>query len=285
MKSNAIASFDFLRRLLLVFSVHVFVFCSASWLNPLAIYCSGNWTHFFFLSVAENRGTARCSKLYSLAAHVDPPMPQGDATTSRAPTQKAMWRARRWPWPRPRPRWVSSDTVVATNSGEPARRQVAALWGNGDYGRLGLGALESRWSPTVCPFFVGRPGDPPASLACGGAHTLFLTRTPPCVFSCTSVYCHDHVGKCHRSPRVPPHAILTCYFLQTVGACLLRGWTTSGSLGSAPRWLIVWYWFLSIITPYLCVYTVSGSLGTSNWDKLDQFWLFSRAVEASLLYG
>ncbi|KAM0841621.1 hypothetical protein ACQ4PT_058890 [Festuca glaucescens] len=90
-----------------------------------------------------------------------------------------MWRARRWPWPwpRPRPRWVSSDTAAAANSGEPARRRVAALWGNGDYGRLGLGALKSRWSPTACPFFLGRPGDPPASLACGGAHTLFLTHS------------------------------------------------------------------------------------------------------------
>lgn len=71
------------------------------------------------------------------------------------------------------------------SSCEPAagRRRVAALWGNGDYGRLGMGALESRWSPTACPFFLtGRPGDddddPPASLACGGAHTLFLTGTP-----------------------------------------------------------------------------------------------------------
>ncbi|VAH13872.1 unnamed protein product [Triticum turgidum subsp. durum] len=84
-----------------------------------------------------------------------------------------MWRARRWP----RPRWFSSDTAaVGADSGNPARRRVAALWGNGDHGRLGLGALESRWSPTACPFFLTRPADPPTSLACGGAHTLFLTE-------------------------------------------------------------------------------------------------------------
>lgn len=58
-------------------------------------------------------------------------------------------------------------------SGEAPRR-FAALWGNGDYGRLGLGGLESRWKPTVCPFF---DDDPPVSIACGGAHTLFLTGT------------------------------------------------------------------------------------------------------------
>ncbi|KAF0897035.1 hypothetical protein E2562_031333 [Oryza meyeriana var. granulata] len=86
-----------------------------------------------------------------------------------------MWRARRWPWPWQR-RLFSSGAA-----GEPAlagpRRRVAALWGNGDYGRLGMGALESRWSPTACPFFLDRPGDLPASLACGGAHTLFLTES------------------------------------------------------------------------------------------------------------
>uniref|UniRef100_A0A0E0MG75 RCC1-like domain-containing protein n=1 Tax=Oryza punctata TaxID=4537 RepID=A0A0E0MG75_ORYPU len=86
-----------------------------------------------------------------------------------------MWRARRWPWPwrlqRRAARLFSSDAAAG-------RRRVAALWGNGDYGRLGMGALESRWSPTACPFFLGRPDDdPPASLACGGAHTLFLTES------------------------------------------------------------------------------------------------------------
>ncbi|AQK57539.1 Regulator of chromosome condensation (RCC1) family protein [Zea mays] len=87
---------------------------------------------------------------------------------SSAPS--AMWRAtRRSP---PFLRWLSSDAA----SSKAPRQRVAALWGNGDYGRLGLGSLESRWSPTVCPFFLARAADPPASLACGGAHTLFLTQ-------------------------------------------------------------------------------------------------------------
>lgn len=87
---------------------------------------------------------------------------------SSAPS--AMWLAtRRSP---PFLRWLSSDAA----SSKAPRQRVAALWGNGDYGRLGLGSLESRWSPTVCPFFLARAADPPASLACGGAHTLFLTQ-------------------------------------------------------------------------------------------------------------
>ncbi|XP_039823768.1 ultraviolet-B receptor UVR8-like isoform X2 [Panicum virgatum] len=83
-----------------------------------------------------------------------------------------MWRAaRRWtPLLRP----LSSDAAAASKA---PRQRVAALWGNGDYGRLGMGALESRWSPTACPFFLARAADPPASLACGGAHTLFLTES------------------------------------------------------------------------------------------------------------
>ncbi|CAO2149163.1 unnamed protein product [Urochloa humidicola] len=84
-----------------------------------------------------------------------------------------MWRAtRRW---RPLLRRLSSDAAAAAS--RSPRRRVVALWGNGDYGRLGLGALESRWSPTACPFFLDRAADPPASLACGGAHTLFLTES------------------------------------------------------------------------------------------------------------
>ncbi|XP_020586675.1 ultraviolet-B receptor UVR8 isoform X2 [Phalaenopsis equestris] len=53
-------------------------------------------------------------------------------------------------------------------------RRFAALWGNGDFGRLGLGNLESKWKPTMCPFFED---DPPIAISCGGAHTLFLTES------------------------------------------------------------------------------------------------------------
>uniref|UniRef100_A0A0D9XSV3 RCC1-like domain-containing protein n=1 Tax=Leersia perrieri TaxID=77586 RepID=A0A0D9XSV3_9ORYZ len=88
-----------------------------------------------------------------------------------------MWRR----WPRPWRRLLSSDAASTGDSPAPRRRRVAALWGNGDYGRLGMGALESRWLPTACPFFLRGGGvagdDPPASLACGGAHTLFLTES------------------------------------------------------------------------------------------------------------
>ncbi|XP_040370455.1 ultraviolet-B receptor UVR8 isoform X5 [Rosa chinensis] len=65
-------------------------------------------------------------------------------------------------------RWLSS-----TGSG-PGKR-VAAVWGNGDYGRLGLGSLDSQWSPTplLCSAFQDQSLE---AVACGGAHTLFLTQ-------------------------------------------------------------------------------------------------------------
>ncbi|CAK9156529.1 unnamed protein product, partial [Ilex paraguariensis] len=54
------------------------------------------------------------------------------------------------------------------------KRIAAALWGNGDYGRLGLGGLESQWRPVFCSAF----GDQSLrQIACGGAHTLFLTES------------------------------------------------------------------------------------------------------------
>ncbi|MQL86304.1 hypothetical protein Taro_018834, partial [Colocasia esculenta] len=54
-------------------------------------------------------------------------------------------------------------------------RRFVALWGNGDHGRLGLGDLGSRWRPALCPF-VSDDCDLPVYVACGGAHTLFLTE-------------------------------------------------------------------------------------------------------------
>lgn len=51
-------------------------------------------------------------------------------------------------------------------------RKFVALWGNGDYGRLGLGNLESKWRPAFVPSF---DDGSLREIACGGAHTLFLT--------------------------------------------------------------------------------------------------------------
>ncbi|XP_021772646.1 ultraviolet-B receptor UVR8-like [Chenopodium quinoa] len=53
-------------------------------------------------------------------------------------------------------------------------KRFAALWGNGDFGRLGLGSVDSQWRPVICPAFNG---DNLRSIACGGAHTLFLTES------------------------------------------------------------------------------------------------------------
>lgn len=64
--------------------------------------------------------------------------------------------------------------ALATHSKVPdaGKQTWVALWGNGDYGRLGLRSFDSRWKPTVCQSLQDqRPG----SVACGGAHTLFLT--------------------------------------------------------------------------------------------------------------
>ncbi|XP_052197694.1 ultraviolet-B receptor UVR8 isoform X2 [Diospyros lotus] len=73
-------------------------------------------------------------------------------------------------------RWISigEDEVPPPSRG----KRFAALWGNGDYGRLGLGGLESQWRPAFCSAFGSQSL---RSIACGGAHTLFLTE-------CGSVY-------------------------------------------------------------------------------------------------
>lgn len=68
--------------------------------------------------------------------------------------------------------WTRCMTSSSGNSG----RRVVALWGNGDYGRLGVGSLNSQWRPrTVFPSAFGNQNI--KAIACGGAHTLFLTET------------------------------------------------------------------------------------------------------------
>ncbi|CAL9229683.1 unnamed protein product [Arabidopsis halleri] len=53
-------------------------------------------------------------------------------------------------------------------------KRFAAMWGSGDYGRLGLGNLDSQWTPAVCSALSDHSI---RAVACGGAHTLFLTET------------------------------------------------------------------------------------------------------------
>ncbi|PON61811.1 Regulator of chromosome condensation [Trema orientale] len=55
-------------------------------------------------------------------------------------------------------------------------QRFAAVWGNGDYGRLGLRSLDSHWrpAPVLCAAFRDQGL---RAIACGGAHTLFLTET------------------------------------------------------------------------------------------------------------
>lgn len=73
-------------------------------------------------------------------------------------------------------RWVSAESghLDEITKELSKGKSFAALWGNGDYGRLGFGNLQSEWRP--------KPISPSAfddqilrEVACGGAHTLFLT--------------------------------------------------------------------------------------------------------------
>ncbi|XP_028062174.1 ultraviolet-B receptor UVR8 isoform X1 [Camellia sinensis] len=74
-------------------------------------------------------------------------------------------------------RWVSNSSGEEDRSSSGKR--FAALWGNGDYGRLGLGSLESQWRPAFCSAFAN---ESLTGISCGGAHTLFLTETG-CVYA------------------------------------------------------------------------------------------------------
>lgn len=77
-------------------------------------------------------------------------------------------------------RWVSVESGGRKDFDEVRGRgkKFAAVWGNGDFGRLGLGNLESQWRPK--PILPSAFGDQSLKeIACGGAHTLFLTGDLP----------------------------------------------------------------------------------------------------------
>lgn len=61
-----------------------------------------------------------------------------------------------------------------SNEASSSSKRFAALWGNGDYGRLGLGSLDSQWKPAICSSFIDQSL---RAISCGGAHTLFLTES------------------------------------------------------------------------------------------------------------
>uniref|UniRef100_A0A7N0U0P0 RCC1-like domain-containing protein n=1 Tax=Kalanchoe fedtschenkoi TaxID=63787 RepID=A0A7N0U0P0_KALFE len=69
------------------------------------------------------------------------------------------------------------STSQVAKSGRWSRpiTRLAALWGNGDFGRLGLGDLNSQSKPSFCPPSAFDHQNLRA-IACGGAHTLFLTE-------------------------------------------------------------------------------------------------------------
>ncbi|XP_022154913.1 ultraviolet-B receptor UVR8 isoform X2 [Momordica charantia] len=66
--------------------------------------------------------------------------------------------------------WRRRSRRLSSNSG----KRFAAVWGNGDFGRLGLGTLDSQWRPVACSAFEH---ETLKDIACGGAHTLFLTES------------------------------------------------------------------------------------------------------------
>ncbi|XP_057791578.1 ultraviolet-B receptor UVR8 isoform X2 [Salvia miltiorrhiza] len=74
-------------------------------------------------------------------------------------------------------RLVSAESGRSDDFGEVLSKgkRFAAVWGNGDFGRLGLGNLKSQWRPK--PILPSAFGDQSLKeVASGGAHTLFLTE-------------------------------------------------------------------------------------------------------------
>jgi alpha-tubulin suppressor-like RCC1 family protein len=67
--------------------------------------------------------------------------------------------------------WGKKRRGMATR--RESRQRWVALWGNGDYGRLGLASSKSVWEPTLC---TSLQHTQPVAVACGGAHTLVLTE-------------------------------------------------------------------------------------------------------------
>lgn len=76
----------------------------------------------------------------------------------RAVTSRSLWLRR----------WISVSTAELNG------KRFAALWGNGDHGRLGHGAFDSRWRPNALPPSAF-DNQSLRQIACGGAHSLFLT--------------------------------------------------------------------------------------------------------------
>ncbi|KAL3700705.1 hypothetical protein R1sor_018727 [Riccia sorocarpa] len=94
-----------------------------------------------------------------------------------------------------------SSTICAGFALSSCRgKHSVALWGNGDHGRLGLSSTStsSRWQPTVCDSLDDIE---PISVACGGAHTLVLSRDGR-VFS-SGLNDHGQVGVELSHTRTP----------------------------------------------------------------------------------
>lgn len=66
-----------------------------------------------------------------------------------------------------------------------AVQRFLACWGNGDYGRLGLGlACASQALPTVCTALADMDV---SSVATGGAHTVVTAGSSPQIPTCKKI--------------------------------------------------------------------------------------------------